>query len=196
MTETQLQQTGRFGVASEPLVTGDGIAAFSLRMAGTPFADDGFWCVNYYTPEILRKLGYGGVSMREGAKRALRDGKPGVIRFMLCQPSSEIAAAYGQQIRELDERDDPAMDALRNLLDDYKSGVRSYAETAVRVCCLILKMRIQWMNAWKNVVPLLRIDDNKLPMTSGANGNTVVEYGGVKFVSVDASEETLRHMGL
>ena len=54
---------------NEPIITGDGVLAFSLYMAGTPFAADNLWCVNYYTADILRKLGYKGIPMREARHR-------------------------------------------------------------------------------------------------------------------------------
>ncbi len=182
---------------NEPVVTGDGVLAFSLYMAGTPFAEDALWCVNYYTPEILRKLGYSGVAMREAAIQAVKDGRPGVIRFMLCKPTPEVATGYREQQKEIDEGEGEAKDTLRNLFTDYKSGVRTFEETAVRVCCLILKMRIKFMNGWKDVVPLLRIDDRREPhRTRGLDGAESVELGGFKFISVNASEETRARMGL
>ena len=182
---------------NEPVITGDGVFAFALYMAGTPFADDNLWCVNYYTADILRKLGYSGVTMREGATRAVKDGKPGVIRFMLCKPTSEVARGYTEQQKEVEDGEGEAKDTLRNLFTDYKSGIRTFEETAVRVACLILKMRIKFMNGWKDVMPLLRIDDNREPhRTRGLDGSEMVEFGGFKFISVNASEETRARMGL
>lgn len=187
----------QFGPEDQPLLTGDGVLAFSLYMAGTPFVDENLWCINYYTADILRKLGYAGMSMREGAARAQKEGKPGVIRFMLRSPASQVATAYMDQQKEIDDGEGTAVTVLRRLLDDFKSGARSYEESVVRIVCLVLKMRIKFMNSWKDVIPLLRVDDSRQPKTSiGMDGNKVVEYGGFKFISINASEETRERMGL
>lgn len=182
---------------NEPVVTGDGVFAFALYMAGTPFADDNLWCVNYYTADILRKLGYSGIPMRDAATRAVKDGRPGVIRFMLCRPTPEVTRGYNEQQKEIDNGEGEARNTLRNLFTDYKSGVRSFEETAVRVVCLILKMRIKFMNGWKDITPLLRIDDSREPhRTRGLDGAETVEFGGFKFISANASEETRARMGV
>jgi len=63
--------------------------------------------------------------------------------------------------------------------------------------CLVLKMRIKFMNGWKDTVPLLRIDDSREPReTTGLGGGREVEMGGFKFISVNASEATRQRMGL
>lgn len=185
------------GPGNEPLFTGDGVLAFSMYMAGTPFVDEGIWCVNYYTSEILRKLGYGGLSMREGAKQAVKDGRPGVVRFLLARPDNNISEAYREQEREIEQGEGLAHGVLRRLLDDYKSGALSYGMAAARIVCLLLKMRIQFMNGWKEVVPLLRIDSVKEPQQrQGLDGNLTVELGGFKLISVNASEKIRERMGL
>lgn len=182
---------------NEPVVTGDGVFAFALYMAGTPFTDRNYWCINYYTPDILRKLGYTGLPMRDAAKQAVKDGKPGVIRFMLCKPTHQVSRGYIEQQKEIDSGDGEAKDTLQNLLNDFKAGVWTYEEVAVRLVCLILKMRIKFMNGWKDVVPMLRIDDNRQPHTTrGVDGSETVELGGFKFISVNANDETRARMGL
>lgn len=186
-----------FGPEDQPLLTGDGVLAFSMYMAGTPFMDETMWCINYYTADILRKLGYSGLSMREGAARAQKEGKPGVIRFMLKNPTSTVGNAYMDQQKQIDDGEGTAVDALRALMEDYKSGVRPYDETVARVVCLILKMRIRFMNGWKDVVPLLKIDDGRAPKTTTEmDGTKQVEYGGFKFISINASDATRERMGL
>ena len=113
------------------------------------------------------------------------------------KPTAEVAKGYREQQKEIEEGEGQAKDTLRNLFTDYKSGVRTFEETAVRVVCLILKMRIKFMNGWKEVVPLLRIDDSREPhRTRGMDGSEVVEIGGFKFVSINASDETRARMGV
>jgi hypothetical protein len=108
-----------------------------------------------------------------------------------------VAHAYSEQQRDIEDGEGAAKDVLRNLLEDFKSGARPYEETVAKMVCLILKMRIRFMNAWKEVVPLLRIDDDRQPQTStGLDGMRRVELGGFKFISVNASEKTRERMGL
>jgi hypothetical protein len=180
------------------MVTGDGVLAFAMHLSGVPFADESLWCVNYYTADILRKLGYSGLSMREGAIRAVKDGKPGVLRFMLARPENEVIEAYAEQEREItaEGTDVEAQVVLRQLLEDYRAGARPYGETVAKIACLILKMRIQFMNAWKDTVPLLRIDGQAQPEHIGMDGSKTVEMGGFKLISVNASDEIRKRMGL
>jgi hypothetical protein len=181
----------------EPLMTKDGVLAFSLYMAGTPFVDDNLWCINYYTAEILRKMGYGGVPMREAAIQAVKAGRPGVIRFLLASPDQQTFTAYREQEQEIQKSEGLAPDVLRSILDRYKTGSLTFGQAAARLCCLLLKMRIQWMNGWKDMIPLLRVDENKAPKeTASSDGWRTVEIGGFKLISVNASEKTKQHMGL
>jgi hypothetical protein len=201
MTDTQPETIAgdriSFGPQDQPLLTGDGVLAFSLYMAGTPFVDERMWCINVYNADMLRKMGYENMSMREAATQAAKDNKPGMIRFMLRAPTPEVKQAYLEQQKLIDDGEGQAKDVLRDLMEDYKNNARPYDETVTRIMCLVLKMRIKFMNGWKDTVPLLRIDDSREPReTTGLGGGREVEMGGFKFISVNASEATRQRMGL
>lgn len=179
-----------------PELLGDGILAFSLYLAGAEM-EETMWCVHYYTFDILRAHGYRGIPPKEAANLAVKAGKRGVVRFLFKPLDGRLVQWFHAEEVHLERAQGSARDVVKDLLIDYKNGVRGYEETVMRLACVILKMRNKFMNGWKEQVPMIRIDnDGEARRVGGSDGSEIFEYGGTKFMSVDASKETQEHLGL
>ncbi len=78
-------------------------------------------------------------------------------------------------------------------------------EAAIRIACVVLKMRVKFMNGWKEVCPRIRLL-NTGPTTrrnfpfrdseGRAGVGTLVGMPGYKEFSADTSDERLKDMGV
>lgn len=185
----------QFGPGDQPYLTSDSILAFALYLAFTPFSDETMPCVNYYKPEDLRALGYKGMKPLEAAAQAVKDGRKGTVEYMFRMPEQDLMRVFEDQKEYLDKAEGLARDAIKNLIEDYKNDGRSYEETIVRLVCTLVYTRADFITMWQKLIPLLRLDDiNRVERKEG--DATVVNYGGFRFVSANASDETKKRLGL
>jgi hypothetical protein len=178
-------------------LTEDSVLAYALYLAFSPFSADEMPCVNYYTLDKLRELGYKGMLPQEAAVKAVREGKKGTVNYMFRLPEGELLTAYHDQKKVIEDGSGEARDVIKNLLEDYRLGARSYNETILRVACTILYMRAEFLKIWRTLEPLLRIDDLAVQKEEKRpDGSRVITFGGLKFVSANASEKTRERLGV
>lgn len=158
--------------------------AFSLRSAGVPWKDPANPCWNVYTPETLKRLGVRTV------QEAVELGKPGKVTYFLDRP-----------------------DNLKSLLDAWdKQGVESAKieqglpgegflnidpVDMVRILAHCLKGYAKFKSIWREVPPKLSVKNpGSVRKSTRADGSTVVKLPGRRIVSANASEATIKRLGI
>lgn len=198
-------------LAQQKFGTSEGLLAFCLYLAGSELANPSAICFHIYDPEILAKLGFSGEKRWDAAQEAWRRKARGHVEysFVLTQRVQELILAYRDQRKQLEESDDKAADMVLKIAQQFAAGAMLPDEMILRVACVNLKIRSEFMNAWKEVVPLLKVpvkgkvrrfettaqthDGKGNPKTVPAHG---VERPGYHLVSLNAKPETLKKMGL
>lgn len=190
--------------------TQEGSLAYCLYIAGCQMADPSQICKHIYTPEILAGLGFQGSPLWGAAQVAWKNKSRGHVEFsfVLTARTGELIKAYRDQRKELEESDAKASDLVLKIAQQFASGAMLSDEMLLRVACVNLKIRSAFMNAYKDVIPLLKIPDKgkteKFETTAtgrDAKGNSItvpahgVKKPGYKLISLNASEETKRKLG-
>lgn len=191
--------------------TSEGMLAMCLYIAGCEFSNPAQPCFNLYDPQILSGLGLKGEKLWEGAQTAWKNKARGHVEwsFPLTGRTHELIKAYREQRKELEEADGKASDLVLKIMQSAAAGAMLPDEAILRIACVNLKIRAEFMNQWKNVVPLLRIPVegkterfNTTATGRDARGNAAtVPAKGVKkpgyiLVSLNASDETKRKLKL
>lgn len=180
--------------------TTEAILAFSLDIAGCEFLDPGQPCANIFDAEILGKLGYRGKPLWEAANEAWEHEQKGHVEYIFKQTPRllELIRAYREQCDEIAKPGGNATNLIEGIILGSESGSQLMDEAILRVACVILKTRGDFMNIYKKMVPLLRIPETGKTkhLPTAKDGENLVQKPGYKFVSLNASEETKRHLGL
>lgn len=191
--------------------TSEGLLAFCLYLAGCELANPNAICFHIYDPDILSKLGLKGEKLWDAAQRAWLNRARGHVEysFVLTKRVQELIAAYREQRKELEESDEKASDLVLKIAQQFSAGAILPDEMLLRVACVNLKIRSEFMNAWKSVVPLLKVPvvgkTERFDTTATAHtkdgGSKIVPAKGVRkpgyvLVSLNASEETKKKLGL
>lgn len=188
--------------------TREALLALSLSLAGCEPLDAAQPCFNLFDEEILAKLGYRGSHLFESAKEAwdLKEkGDVGYV-FQMSPRLPDLVLAYRDQAKQIEELADgtTAKSLLIKILGQHELGAVMEDEMILRISCVILKTRGQYVNLWKQMVPLLRapvagrtkhFDDTIL------SKGRLVEAKGVKkpgfqVVSLNISDEHRKAMRL
>ena len=184
------------GLGQAPFHTTDAILAFSLYLAGVPFYEERKPCINIYDENILKRLGLTGMSIEDGVKRALATKKKGHVEYGFKRTPSlnGLLRAYKQQEEYLRDAEGTAVAVVNRLASDLKDGVNP--ETVVRLACTILKMRVQFVNIWQQIDPLIRVFNEGEVETVSENGVTKRRYPGFRMINLHASKETREKLNL
>lgn len=211
---------------NQPFSTSEGMLAFCLYLAGCQFSNPTEPCFNLYDPDILFALGDGakdaqgnitkpsrfsGMKRWDAATTAWKEKARGHVEwsFPLTGRTTELIKAYREQRKELEEADGKASDLVLKIMQSAAKGAMLPDEAILRIACVNLKIRSEFMNEWKNVVPLLRIPekgkteqfDTTATGRDAKGHSTTVPAKGVKkpgyvIISLNASEETKRKLKL
>lgn len=186
--------------------TSEGLLAFCLYLAGCELANPAAICFHIYDPDILSKLGLKGEKLWDAAQRAWLNRARGHVEysFVLTKRVQELILAYRDQREQLEKSDDKAADMVLKIAQEFSAGAMLPDEMLLRVACVNLKVRSEFMNAWKDVVPLLKVPvvgkTERFDTTTVSHGKTVPAKGvkkpGYVLISLNASEETKRKLGL
>lgn len=198
----------------QPFSTSEAILAYCLYLAGCEFCDDRTPCTNLFDAEILAKLGYRGEKLFEAANQAWQQKAKGHVQFhfKLTPRTGDLIRAYREQAAEVEKADGKASDLIAKILDLHSDSLRDEAdntETLLRISCVILKTRGEFMNLYKQMVPLLRVPvegkEKRFDTTANgldAKGRRIsvpahgVQKPGFKVISLNLSEEKRKRMGL
>lgn len=196
-------------LAQQKFSTAEGLLAFCLYLAGCELADPAQICFHLYTPEILSSLGLKGMTLWDGAQQAWKQKSRGHVEysFILTQRCNELIQAYRAQREELEKSDDKASDLVLKIMQSAAAGAMLPDEAILRIACVNLKIRSEFMNAWKFVVPLLKVPergtvkrfDSTVTIAGKDGARTLpakaVSKPGYKLISLNAREETKKKMG-
>ena len=195
-----------------PFHTQEAVLALCLHLSGScePLdAQQPFF--NLFDAEILANLGYRGKPLLDAANEAWKDGKKGHVEyvFKLTPRCSDLILAYRQQCAEIEKLDLSANAIIKKIVSHGTAGAIKQDEMLLRIACVILKTRGEFMNAYKKAVPILRVpvagktknfDTTATVQTNGGGSRTVAAKGvskpGFQIVSLNASEKTRKAMGL
>lgn len=185
------------GQGQVPFSTTDAILAFSLYLAGVPFFDDNKPCINIYDVNILQRLGFTGqgLPLEDAVRAAVKNKKKGHLEWAFKQVPEldRFLSAYRKQAKEVEAGEGK----LYAHILEIATEVSDPNERVVRMACLILKMRVQFINLWQKQVPLIRVfNEGQSTKTDLGNGKFKVSSHGFKIVSLNAKQETKDRMGL
>lgn len=186
--------------------TREALLALSLALAGCEPMDATQPCVNLFDSELLAKRGYTGKPLIEGAEEAWHQKEKGdvIYVFKMSPRLPDLVLAYRDQCKQVEELDGTATGLIIKTLGQHELGAILQDEMILRVSCVILKTRGQYVNLWKEMVPLLRVpiagrtkhfDDTIL-----SKGRSVEAKGvkkpGFQVVSLNISDEHRKAMRL
>ncbi len=174
---------------------------------------------------IVRKSRFAGLSIIEAAKAAggsacpqaddsgSRANRLGTIgstlkgrveyHFEHTPETGYLVNAYRDQERIVKDGEGDAAEAIREIMRLAAGRLKGdevimdEREALLRILCVALKTRIEYVNRWKQVVPTLHIK-GKHTKTSETNGNHKTERHVLndKFIPLNASDDLLRKMQL
>lgn len=186
--------------------TSDAILAITLFLAGCEPVDIRQPCTNLFDADILKKLGYGGEKIGEAADQAWRDGKKGHVQFhlKLTERAQFLIKAHRDQMEKIEKGEGTAFKMLAAIVEEFSAGAMAVDELIMRTACVNLKTRGEFVNLWKQMVPLLRIPvegkTRHFDTTATSLGKTVdakgVQRPGMKIISLNASAKHKRDIRL
>lgn len=195
----------------QPFSTSEAILAYCLYLAGCEFCDDRQPCTNLFDAEILAKLGYRGEKLFEAANQAWHQKAKGHVQFhfKLTPRVADLIRAYREQEKEIRSSDGKASDMIATIQKHGTSGAILPDEILLRIACVILKTRGEFMNLFKQMVPLLRVpvegkakhfDTTATRLNDKGRRETVeakgVQKPGFKVISLNLSEQKRKDMKL
>lgn len=201
--------------AYQPFQTTNAILAFCLWRAGIPFWTPEQPCVVVYNLEIIRKFVnaagkpiFEGLELKKAADAAHKRGLRGRVVYIF-RPTirlSELLKAFNDQEKGL-ARDDITVEAIiKEIVAQWFDGKIENDEALLRLACVDLKTRVEFMELWTKQVPCYEVPNEgevtkrREPFIRPSDGklaeSEVWEHPGMRIVSVNASKETLEHLGL
>lgn len=201
--------------------TTEAVLALCLILAGGEPLDERQPAINLFDADILFTLGGGqknedgavirpsrfaGMGDLEAAKIAWKEGARGHVRYIikLTPRLADLIRAYREQCKDIEAFDGKSGELIQKIITHAGAGAIQQDEMILRISCVILKTRGRFVNVWKKMIPHLRIPDSgrvkHFDTTVVSRGKMVeakgVERPGFKLISLNASEETKRHLGL
>lgn len=197
----------------QPFSTSEGILAFCLSQAGCEFLDPSRPCVHIYSPETLIAAGYRGENLWDSAIDAWKKNVRGHVEFsfVLTKRLQELCKIYRElkKVLEDEEAEDVRADVMiKDVAERIACGAMLVDEGILRITCINTKVRSEFMNLWKQMVPILKIPEKGLvrryDTTVSVNttrGPKVLEAHavkrpGYKMISLNASEALKKKLGL
>ena len=184
----------RTNMQNQIFQTKDTALATTLATLGVPFAknDSGQLVafLNVYDPGILKKLGYKGWKMLAAAKDAHAKRRPGVIHYQFEKTPLLLAVVEAFNTRQAQIKDqDFARTAPAEDIDIEPA-------VAARFACQLMNNRFDLINAWQTAVPMLSVPGETSVAPDPEKPGVKVVTGSCRLVSINASPETLAHLGL
>lgn len=191
--------------------TQEAILAFCLDLAGCEFLDKNRPCVNLYDEEILGKLGYRGKPLWEGAQEAWKNNSKGHVAYVFVSTPRlfDLIRAYREQCKEIEKPGGNATLLVLHIIGQLKAGTMEEDEALVRIACVNLKTRIDFVNIWKAMIPMLRVPRKGKSATVDSTASVpdhggktkivpakVVQSPGWDLISLNASAELRKKMKL
>lgn len=186
------EPTNILAANARPFQTSDALLAACLYFAGVPFLDPVHPCVHRYDARNLKAMGFDNLSLEDAANKAWAQRKRGTILYIFKRPNElpALLKAFHDEEHQIADSEGMASDRLATIMGLDNLMVE---ERLVRIACLLLKMRLQFMRLWETQTPWLRIMDAG-EAEQCADGT--VRYPGWKDIPLNASDELKKKMNL
>lgn len=194
-----------------PFNTSNAILAYCLHLAGVPWDKPTHPARVLYSPEIMEKFRngsgqpfYQGWEFQKAVEHAHKTGRRGHVEYVFQRTPrlSRLLKAYRDQVADLDNKDG----YLHELVSDLASQLTKLEPdiAMVRMACIFLQKRMDFMELWKHQVPLMVIPNagrvrrsrETIQTEDGPREADVVTTPGMKIVSINARKETREHLGI
>lgn len=192
--------------ASSPFHTNDFALAYSLHMAGVPWANEEregekrtTVLFHFYSEDMLARLGYRGLPLIEAGKKAFADGAKGHVEYLFERtPRIEaLLAAYSAQTKAIDAETGTGAEMVANLAARFIDGQMQADEFMVRLGVVTLRTRKNLANEWKRHRAKLQIKaSGNIKDLPAPDGVARKRFPGFMFIDLDASAETLKKFNL
>ena len=179
-----------------PFKTDDAILAQCLVNAGVP---EWQTPTNCYDEAILRGLGFRGLTLDEAAKAAWQQKKRGHVDYYFERTPEldHFIKSYREQVAEIESKDadKDAGAALRAIIARATApeNPMDEREALLRITCINLKLRVAFVNRWKELTPFLRIQEAGSAQETGEN---TTRHPGFKLIPLTLSAERKAKIGL
>jgi len=206
-------ETDQVSKAHQPFHTNNAILAFCLWRAGVPFWEPKQPCMVVYTLDMIRKFVDGrGEPVFKGwdfdtpvVKEAHKRGFLGRVTYIFIPTErlKTLLMAFKDQEEKLREAI-PVADIVKTVVTVWSDGMMEDDEALLRLACIDLKTRVEFMELWRKQVPCIEApNEGEVVKTQGViqtkDGPRVAEiydHPGVRVMSVNASKETRERLGL
>lgn len=192
----------KFGPGDQPFSTTNPLLAFCLTVAGVPFLNPAWPCINRYTADSLRAHGFKGkTDLLEAARECIKTGRQGkvIYRFKKTNRLGSLLKIFQEQCEEIDAPDKhiSMADFQAGIVSQCIAGEIKYDEALIRLNCVTLKLRRKFIDMWREV-PGEVVIDNEGETTREQNkiGEVFMVSPGAMAVTTNAKQETLRKLGL
>lgn len=197
----------------QPYHTSNAILAYCLHMAGVEWNNERQRCKVFYSEEIINRFTngsgspfYKGWELEKAVEHAHKTGKRGHVEYVFKRTSRlrELLRAFVDQCAELEKSEGFAHELVLDISAKLYQGKLEPDIGMLRLACIVLKMRLPFMEIWQQQVPRV-VMKNEGAVTRerqvintkhGEREALVVTSPGVKIVSLNASEKTRRELGL
>jgi hypothetical protein len=188
---------------NQPFHTSNAILAYCLHMAGVPWENNHEPAKVLYSAEILNKFTngqgepiYKGWQLEDAVRDAHKKKRRGHIEYVFKNTPrlGVLLKAYVDQAKYLEQAEGAAHELVLSIA---KEKIDTDVAT-LRIACVLMKMRAEFMEIWEHQVPIVMIP-NPGHSRRGAADNTgsfTIESPGYRMVSLNASKETREHLGL
>lgn len=180
-------------------------------MAGVPWEKDTAPAKVFYSKEILAKFTngqgepfYKGWNFERAVEHAHKTGRRGHVEYIFKRVPRlpYLLRAFKDQSDYLEQGEGFAHDVVRDLVAQIPELEPDVA--ALRMACVYLKLRSQFMDIWKYQIPIMIVPNpgrtrhgrGIINTKHGTREAMVVETPGFRMVSLNASEKTRKHLGL
>lgn len=211
---------------AQPFSTNEKILALCLYLAGCQFLGDQP-CINLFDPEILFSIGDGqrdpktkeilkpsrfaGMSAWDAGQAAWKEKREGHVefQFLLTQECHDLIKAYRDQRNKMKESEGKGSDMAMEIMQSVSQGAMLPAEGILRLTCVAIKLRPEFLKLWETVVPMLHVPVRGKSSTFETTATTRDKTGNVKVVpatgvrspgykriSLNASEKLRKDMGI
>lgn len=193
-----MPKTQTLGRSAQPFSTSNASLAYALYKAEVPFADPRRPCFNLYDAEILKRLGYTGLTLEEAAQTAFDRRQKGNILYLFERTTklSRLLKAYAAQEKEFTENDVIGTELISKIKESIAAKTISEEEGKLRLACVDQKMQSEFKTMWKKEIPMIKVDNPGKPVTRHTDNGTIVSHPGFKIISLNLSEKKRRHINL
>jgi len=191
-------------IQQEPFNTTDAILAYCLHMAGVEWQNPHEAAKVFYSIDILNKFTngsgepfYRGWELERAVEHAHKHGKRGHVEYVFKRTERLplLVKVFHDQVEYLRKAEGVAHEVVQELIaqrDKLAADVFS-----VRLCCIMLKLRAEFMDIWRHQVPVVIIPNPGLVRRRELpEGGHIIETPGFRAISLNASKETREHLGL